>query len=142
MTGLEVLLSMIAGKIPAPTISKTMGMKAISASLEMVEFEGIATTEHLNPAGGVHGGFAATILDSVTGCVVMANLEDVKIPYATLDLSVKMLRPVPINQKLKAVGTLISISKRTALSEGKLYSEEGKLLAYATATCIITRASA
>ena len=97
---------------------------------------------HLNPAGGVHGGFAATILDSVTGCVVMANLEDVKIPYATLDLSVKMLRPVPINQKLKAVGTLISISKRTAVSEAKLYSEEGKLLAYATATCIITRASA
>jgi uncharacterized protein (TIGR00369 family) len=139
MTGLEALLSMIAGDIPAPSISKTMGMKAISASKEMVEFEGIATNDHLNPAGGVHGGFAATILDSVTGCIVMANLEDVKIPYATLDLSVKMLRPVPKNQKLKAVGKLISISKRTAVSDGYLYSEENKLLAHATATCIITR---
>lgn len=139
MTGLEVLQRMIAGDIPAPSISKTMGMKAISASHEMVEFEGIATSEHLNPAGGVHGGFAATILDSVTGCIVMANLEDAKTPYATLDLSVKMLRPVPVNQKLKAVGKLINISKRIAVSEGKLFSEENKLLAHATATCVITR---
>ena len=139
MTGLDALLSLMAGNTPAPSMSKTMGVKLISVSTEMVEFEGIATSDHLNPAGGVHGGFAATILDSATGCIVMANLEDAKTPYATLDLAVKMLRPVPVNQKLRAVGKLISISKRTAVSEGKLFSQENKLLAYATATCIITR---
>ena len=55
-----------------------MGMKAISASAEVFEFEGIATNEHLYPAGGVHGSFLATILDSVNGLIVMANIEDAK----------------------------------------------------------------
>lgn len=139
MSGLEMLKKMIAGEIPPPSISETMGMSVLSASLEKVEFEATATDKHLNPAGSVHGGFAATVLDSVTACIVLANLEDARVPHATLDLSVKMLRPLPVNETLLAVGKLINISKRTAVSEGHLYGKDNKLYAYATAICIISR---
>ena len=140
MTGLEAIQLMIEGKTPPPSISVTMNMEVASASIEAVKFTAVATDEHLNPSGNVHGGFSATVLDSVTGCIVMANLEDVEIPYATLDLSVKMLRPVPINEPVYAIGKIINLSKRTAVSEGHLYTQnDNKLLAHATAVCIISR---
>ncbi|MFK7200600.1 PaaI family thioesterase [Acinetobacter baumannii] len=93
---------------------------------------------HLNPLGGVHGGFAATVLDSVTGCAVHTMLP-AGVGYGTIDLNVKMCRPLPQNQVLIATGKVINLSKNLGISEGKITDEEGKLYAYATATCMIIR---
>ncbi|KCX23124.1 PaaI family thioesterase, partial [Acinetobacter baumannii] len=92
----------------------------------------------LNPLGGVHGGFAATVLDSVTGCAVHTMLP-AGVGYGTIDLNVKMCRPLPQNQVLIATGKVINLSKNLGISEGKITDEEGKLYAYATATCMIIR---
>ena len=97
-----------------------------------------ADQRHLNPLGGVHGGFAATVLDSATGCAVHTTLE-AGVGYGTIDLNVKMCRPVPQNKQLFAIGQLINLSKSLAISEGKLVDEDGKLYAHATATCMIIR---
>lgn len=142
MTGLECLQLMAAGKIPPPSMGLTMQMRPVTVNADLIEFEATAGDQHLNPAGAVHGGFAATVLDTVTGCIVMCQLEDAAIPYATLDLSIKMLRPIPRNERLLAKGKLINLSKRTAVSEGHLYSADNKLLAHATAVCIIQRKNA
>ncbi|EPG6727642.1 PaaI family thioesterase, partial [Acinetobacter baumannii] len=88
--------------------------------------------------GGVHGGFAATVLDSVTGCAVHTMLP-AGVGYGTIDLNVKMCRPLPQNQVLIATGKVINLSKNLGISEGKITDEEGKLYAYATATCMIIR---
>ncbi|EXV41882.1 PaaI family thioesterase, partial [Acinetobacter baumannii] len=90
------------------------------------------------PLGGVHGGFAATVLDSVTGCAVHTMLP-AGVGYGTIDLNVKMCRPLPQNQVLIATGKVINLSKNLGISEGKITDEEGKLYAYATATCMIIR---
>ena len=69
-----------------------------------------ADERHLNPMGSVHGGFAAMILDSVNGCAVFSMLE-AGLSYTTIDLNIKMCRPIPLNTELKAVAKTINISK-------------------------------
>ena len=80
----------------------------------------------------------ATVLDSVTGCAVHSTLE-AGVGYGTIDLQVKMLRPVPRNQALMAEATTVHVSRNIATSEGTLKSSDGKLLATATATCFLKR---
>ncbi|WP_151731670.1 PaaI family thioesterase [Acinetobacter seifertii] len=138
MTGLEFLQAMIEGHIPPASISKTIPMQPTEISEGSVTFKAQADLNHLNPLGGVHGGFAATILDSVTGCAVHTMLP-AGVGYGTIDLNVKMCRPIPQNQALIATGKVINLSKNLGSSEGKIIDEEGKLYAYATATCMIIR---
>ncbi|NUE94378.1 PaaI family thioesterase [Acinetobacter seifertii] len=136
MTGLEFLQAMIEGHIPPASISKTIPMQPTEISEGSVTFKAQADLNHLNPLGGVHGGFAATVLDSVTGCAVHTMLP-AGVGYGTIDLNVKMCRPIPQNQALIATGKVINLSKNLGISEGKIIDEEGKLYAYATATCMI-----
>lgn|SRR5690606_8725441 len=138
MTGLQLLQAMAAGHIPPASISQTIPMKPTVIESGQVTFEVQADQRHLNPLGGVHGGFAATVLDTVTGCAVHSALE-AGIGYGTIDLNIKMCRPVPQNQPLTAVGELINMSKNLAISEGEIMDEDGKLYAHATATCMIIR---
>ena len=138
MSGLELMLAMAAGKIPAASIASTIPMKIVAAERGKVVLEATADERHLNPLGGVHGGFAATVMDSVTGCAVHTVLES-GVGYGTVDLNVKMLRPVPRNVSLTAEGRVINISKSLGISEGVLKDAEGKIYAHATATCMILR---
>lgn len=138
MTGLEFLQAMIDGHIPPASISKTIPMQPTEISEGSVTFKAQADHNHLNPLGGVHGGFAATVLDSVTGCAVHTMLP-AGVGYGTIDLNVKMCRPLPQNQVLIATGKVINLSKNLGIYEGKITDEEGKLYAYATATCMIIR---
>ena len=138
MTGLQFLQAMCAGKIPAASISETIPMQPYEVSKGTIHFKAQADSRHLNPLGGVHGGFAATVLDSVTGCAVHSMLE-AGVGYGTIDLNIKMCRPIPQNQELIAIGTVINISKNLGISEGKIIDENGKLYAHATATCMIIR---
>lgn len=138
MTGLQLLQAMCAGKIPAASISETIPMQPYEVSEGTIHFKAKADSRHLNPLGRVHGGFAATVLDSVTGCAVHSMLE-AGVGYGTIDLNIKMCRPIPQNQELIAIGTVINISKNLGISEGKIIDENGKLYAHATATCMIIR---
>ena len=76
-TGLEIMQAMLAGIVPMPAIAKIVPMQSVSVSAGHVEFSAQADDTHTNPLGGVHGGFAATVLDSVTGCVVHTVFDPV-----------------------------------------------------------------
>lgn len=138
MTGLQLLQAMCEGKIPPASISETMSMQPYEVAEGTIHFKVKADSRHLNPLGGVHGGFAATVLDSVTGCAVHSMLE-AGVGYGTIDLNIKMCRPIPKDQQLLAIGKVINISKNLGISEGKIVDEDGKLYAHATATCMIIR---
>ena len=116
-------------------------MKFVSVEKGVAIFEATADDRHINPLGGVHGGFAATVMDSVTGCAVHSML-DAGVGYGTIDLNVKMLKAVPKDKALKAEGRVISMSNSLGVSEGKLIDETGKIYAYASATCMIMRPKA
>ncbi|GGQ06518.1 phenylacetic acid degradation protein [Shewanella litoralis] len=138
LTGLQQMQAILNGDIPAPSISEVIPMKPIEVNEGNVMFEAFANERHLNPMGGVHGGFAATVLDTVTACAVHSALP-AGVSYSTIDLNIKMVRPVPKNQRLIAKGNLMNLSKSLGISEGTLTTEDGKLLATATATCLIIR---
>ena len=136
MTGLEIMQAIVREELPHPTMSETIPMKVVYVEEGKVVFNPVANEKHLNPQGGVHGGFAATVLDSATGCAVH-TLLGAGVAYGTIDLNIKMIRPVPKSTNLIAEGTVINISKSLGISDGILKSEDGKLYATSTATCMI-----
>ncbi|HKP64732.1 MAG TPA: PaaI family thioesterase [Polyangiales bacterium] len=138
MTGLELIQALVAGTLPPPSIMETMSMRFGEVKKGCVRFLARADQRHLNPMGGVHGGFAATVLDSVTGCAVHTML-DPGFGYGTVDLNIKMLRPVPRDVELVADSNVLHLSRTLGVSDGTLKTADGKLLAHATATCYIFR---
>ena len=90
-----------------------------------------------NPIGVIHGGFAATLLDTVTGCAVHSTLP-AGTGYTTIELKVNFLRPIVAQLgEVTATGKVISSGRRTALATGEITDKDGKMLAYASSTCLI-----
>ncbi len=138
MSGLEFVQAMVEGTLTHPSMADTIPMRATEAARGFVRFTVRADKRHLNPLGGVHGGFAATVLDSVTGCAVHTML-DAGVGYGTVDLNVKMLKAIPLDRELTAEGRVIHLSRSLGVSEGSIRDAEGTLFAHATATCAIIR---
>jgi len=139
LNGTELLQAMIDGKIPQPTMAATMNMALVTVEPGFACFKAVADERHLNPMGGVHGGFAATVLDSASGCAVHSVLAAGE-SYGTIDLNVKMMRPVPQDVTLFGEGRIINRSKSLGVSEAKLVDAGGKIYAHATCTCMIIAA--
>lgn len=140
MSGLELMQSFLAGEGRAASIGATMGMRPVEVSEGFVAFEATLDERHLNPMRGVHGGFACTVLDSVTGCAIHTMLE-AGATYGTVDLAVKMLRPLKVGETYRAEGKVLNLSTRLGVSEGSMYDSAGKLVAHATCSCLVTRAA-
>lgn len=138
LSGLEIIQAIIEGKLPHPSMATTIPMKMVSAVQGEVIFEVQADDRHTNPLGGVHGGFAATVLDSITGCAIHTELE-AGVGYSTIDLNVKVVRPIPKDIVLTAKGKVINLSKRLGVSEGRILDNKGTLIAYGNSSCMINR---
>lgn len=138
LSGLELLNLVKQGTLPHPSMADTIPMQMIEAERGSAVFQAVASEKHLNPMGGVHGGFAATVLDSVTGCAVHTMLAPGE-SYGTVDLNIKLLKPVPVGKTLTARGTVINMSKRLGVSQATLTDDEGAIYAHATCTCMILR---
>lgn len=138
MTGLEIMQAFSKGLIPPAGIAQSIPMQPEEVEYGRIVFSAIADERHTNPMGGVHGGFAATVLDSVTGCATHTLLQAGE-SYGTTDLSIKMCRPMPFKTKLFAEAKVINAGKNLVITEGYLRDEEGKLYAYSTATNMIIR---
>lgn len=136
MTGLQIMQAAAAGLIPRAPISETIPMVVKEVELNRVVFEATANETHTNPLGGVHGGFAATVMDSITGCATHTTLG-VGESYGTIELNVKMCKPIPFNKPLIAEGKVINKTRRLVITEGYIRDETGSLYAYGTATCMI-----
>ncbi len=138
MTGLEFLDAMRRDELTHPPICKTIPMRIDHVEEGRIVFHVSASDDHINSMGGIHGGFAATVLDTVTGCAVH-TLLGANIGYATIDLNIKMIRPIPKGEELIADGRIINMSKSLGISEGSIKNREGKLLATGTATCMVLK---
>jgi uncharacterized protein (TIGR00369 family) len=136
-SGLELLRAIGTGELPAPPIMHTVDMAGMEADEGRVAFLLRAQEFHYNPLGTVHGGVLSTMLDTAAGCAVHSTLP-AGYGYTSLDLTVKFLRPVTVDSGLlRCEGTVINRGRTTALSEARLTDEAGKLVAYATSSCLI-----
>lgn len=141
MTGLD-LLRWVKTEHPAetPSIDGLIGMRFDDIEHGRVVISLDTRPDFANPLGTVHGGIAATLLDSVMGCAVHTTLP-AGVGYTTLELKVNYIRAARTDgQTLTATGTIIHVGRRTATAEGKVLDQNGKLIAHATTTCIILSA--
>jgi acyl-coenzyme A thioesterase PaaI-like protein len=93
MSGLEFVQGLVDGSLPLNTIARTMGYDVTEAASGRVIVTATPSGLHLNPAGTVHGGFAATLLDSCMGLAVQSTLEK-GISQTTLEFKISLLRPI------------------------------------------------
>jgi uncharacterized protein (TIGR00369 family) len=137
MDGLTVLREMIAGNLPPPPISRTLGFRLAEVDDGYAMFKGMPAADYLNPLGAVHGGWAATLLDSALGCAVHTTMKPGE-AYTTVEFKVNLVRPImPDTGEVTCEGRLVHRGGRIATSEATLKSGDGKLLAHGTETCII-----
>ena len=93
--------------------------------------------KHLNPAGTVHGGIAATLLDSAMGLAIQTTLEP-GAGQTTLEFKISLTRPItPETGLIVAEGVVLSRGRRVGTAEGRLTDRDGRLLAHGTTTCLI-----
>lgn len=137
MSGMEMLQAIIAGKLPAPPIARTLNYGLVEIEPGRAVFAGTPSTDHYNPLSTVHGGYIATLLDSAMGCAVHTKLAAGQ-TYTTLEFKVNFVRPVfDTTGEVRAEGTIIHFGKRSATSEARLIDSAGRLYAHATCTCLI-----
>jgi uncharacterized protein (TIGR00369 family) len=155
MTGLEQMLAIGSGELPGAPIAELLGFEPVDIEEERVTFVGRPGRQHLGGSapygrvaayprltGAVHGGYAATLLDSAMGCAVHTTLE-AGAWYTTLELKINFTRPITEDTgRVLCEGTVVHRGGRVATAEGRLVSEKtGKLLAHGTTTCLIGSAN-
>ena len=135
--GLGFLRAIIDGTLPNPPISETLGFHLAEAEKGRAVFEGFPEFRHYNPIGTVHGGFAATLLDSALGCAIFSTLTKGE-GWTTLELKMNLVRPLTKDiGPVRAEGRVVHRGRTVATAQGELKDAGGKLYAHATTTCMI-----
>lgn len=143
MSGLD-LMRWVQTERPTdiPSIGRLLGMRFDEVEHGRIVVSVDTRPDFANPLGTVHGGIAATLLDSAMGCAVHTTLP-AGVGYTTLELKVNYIRAAHTDGRtLTAGGTVIHTGRRTATAEGKVTDDRGKLIAHATTTCLITHPAA
>ncbi len=137
MSGLQLMRAMFAGELPRPPFGELLGFYGGDAGEGWVVFEGDPGPRHYNPLGTVHGGYAATLLDSAMGCAVHTTLN-AGTGFTTIDINITYLRAMTERTgKVFARGEVITSGRRVATARGTLTDAAGKLLASGTTSCLV-----
>ena len=136
-SGLEVMQAMLRGELPYPPIAQTLDFTIIEVGEGRALFQGTPGPSHLNPMGGIHGGWYATVLDSALGCAVHTLMPPGR-GYTTAELGVNLVRAIGTRApRVRAEGKVLHCGRQLATAEAKLYGPDGTLYAHATTTCLV-----
>jgi uncharacterized protein (TIGR00369 family) len=131
MSGLEFVQGLVDGTLPLNMMARTLAYDVTEAVSGRVVVTAEPSGIHLNPAGTVHGGLAATLLDSCMGLAIQSTLEK-GVGQTTLEFKISLLRPItPETGVIKAEGTVLSRGRRIGTAEGRITDDQGRLLAMA-----------
>jgi uncharacterized protein (TIGR00369 family) len=139
LSGIEYLRKLVSGELPPPPIATLMGFTVIEIEEGRAVFAVEPAEYHYNPIGIVHGGLAATLLDSAMGCAIHSTLP-AGVGYTTLEIKVNFIRAMTATSGvMRCEAMIVHVGGRTATAEGKVIDANGKLFAHATTTCLIMR---
>jgi uncharacterized protein (TIGR00369 family) len=140
MSGLEFVQGLANGTLPLNTIAQTLGYDVTEAESGRVVITAEPRDIHLNPAGTVHGGFSATLLDSCMGLAIQSTLEK-GVGSTTLEFKISLVRPITTDTgELRAEGVVLTTGRRVGTAEGRITDRNGRLLAHGTTTCLVFEA--
>jgi uncharacterized protein (TIGR00369 family) len=136
-SGLELFQRMMRGELPPAPIAAVLDFALVEAEKGRIVFQGHPHRNFYNPAGTIHGGWQATLLDSCMACAVQSQLEAGQ-AYTSLEIKINFVRAM--NDKVgpvRAEGSVIQVGRQIGIAEGKIYDAAGKLYAHGTTTCLI-----
>ncbi len=137
LSGLEFVQGLASGSLPLNSMARTLGYDIVEASPGKVVVTALPNGDQLNPAGTVHGGLAATLLDSCMGLAIW-SATDKGFGSTTLEFKISFVRPImPDAGSIKAEGIMLNMGRRISIAEGRLTDKAGRLLAHGTTTCLI-----
>lgn len=139
LSGIDFLRAMLRGEIPPPPIAQLMGLEIMSIEDGKVVFAATPGEQHYNPLGVVHGGLAATLLDSAIGFAMQTKAPQGSF-FTTIELKINYLRPLVAGMgRVYGEGTVLNLTRQTAFAEARVRDEVGKLYAHATSSCLLVR---
>ena len=139
VSGLEFLQRIVSGELSPPPFAALLNFDLVEVSEGRATFAVIPAEYHYNPIGVVHGGLAATLLDSAMGCAVHSMLP-AGAGYTTLEIKVNFIRAMTAETgRVRCEAKIVHSGARTATAEGRIVDEAGKLYAHGTTTCLILR---
>lgn len=107
-------------------LENQFGLKARFYELENKEILALFTPaeEHQGYPGRLHGGIAATILDETIGRAIMVHYSS-DIWGVTVDFSMRLKKPVPLNEEVRVVGRITKDGSRIFEGSGEIVLADG-----------------
>lgn len=137
MSGLDFVRAIFSGELPEPPIMENISPFDCAAELGSVVIHSIPGARHYNPIGSVHGGYAATLLDSAMGLAVQTTLPP-GTGYTTLEFKVSFVRGMSTESgTVRTAGKVQNVGRRVAMAEASIVDANGRLLCHATTTCLV-----
>ncbi|MGR8918979.1 MAG: PaaI family thioesterase [Gammaproteobacteria bacterium] len=136
----RILDQIVAGDVPYPGMWSTVPVRLLEYGYGRIRLSARADERHLNAFGGVHGGFAAAVLDTALGLTVFVSLDEESARHTTTELAVKCLKAMPAGRELFVETRLVHLSRRMGVSEAEMVDATGTAYAHGTTTCLIKRA--
>ncbi|MFC0241927.1 PaaI family thioesterase [Rhodopseudomonas telluris] len=137
MSGLDFIRKMFAGELPAPPIMQPIEPFDETAKPGLIVMHSVPGLRHYNPIGSVHGGYAATLLDSAMGLAVQSMLKPGQ-GYTTLEFKISFIRGMSADSGVvRTEGRTLNVGRRAATAEARITDSNGRLLAHATTTCLV-----
>ena len=137
MPGIDFVRAIFAGKLPEPPIMQTVEPFDCTAEPGEVVIHSIPGFRHYNPIGSVHGGYAATLLDSAMGLAIHSMLP-AGAGYTTLEFKISFIRGMTRDSGVvRSEGRTLNVGRRAATAEARITDAQGRLLAHATTTCLV-----
>jgi uncharacterized protein (TIGR00369 family) len=137
MRGLDFLQAIRDEELPPAPIQRLLDFTLTEVEEGRVVFTATPGEQHYNPIGVVHGGLAATLLDSAMGAAVHSTLPEGQ-GYTTLETKFNLVRAITIDTgPIMAEGRVVNRGRQVATAEGYLRDGAGKLLAHGTSTCLV-----
>jgi len=137
MPGIDFVRAIFDGKLPAPPIMQTIEPFDTTVEPGVVVIHSVPGFRHYNPIGSVHGGYAATLLDSAMGLAIHSMLP-VGTGYTTLEFKVSFIKGMTKDSgRVRTEGRTLNVGRRAATAEARVTDSRGRLLAHATTTCLV-----
>lgn len=135
-SGLDYLKSLLEDWHGSP-MAETMNMRLVAVDDGSATFEALPTERYYNPQKRVHGGYAATLIDSSLGCAVQTKLP-AGIGYGTIELKVNYVRKIDASVgRLLCTGTVIHSGRTMLTAEARVVDDSGKLYAHGSGTFLV-----
>ena len=137
LSGLEFMRKIATGEFPDPPICKQLTFRLVEVGEGLAVFEGDTGPHLMNPMGGVHGGWALTLIDSATGVAAHTTLPPGKI-HASIETKANFSRPIRADTgKVRCEARVVSAGRTVISCEAKVLDSAGKVLAHGTSTVMV-----